>query len=320
MTSKQTVLMVGATGTMGSKIAAVLAQKENITLRALVRSKTAQNEQKRQQLTQLEQLGVELVEGSLEDESSLNQACQNVNTVLSSVQGDTETIVDGQLRLLEAATKAGANRFLPSDFSGDYNGIEYGDNYNYDPRKRFAEAAQKSSINVVHIMNGAFMEVFFAPFLRVFDFEQGTAEYWGTGDEPIDLTTMEDTAKYAAEAAIAPQKLDTNFQVVGEVTTMKQLIADYEAVTGQKLVEHSKGTLDELKTWIETTKLNNPNPWTFLPEQYQWGMFTGKLKLTHLMNDRYPYIEPTSVRTWLAAARPDQTADIPYHNIPAQTA
>lgn len=72
MTSKQTVLMVGATGTMGSKIAAVLAQKENIALRALVRSKTAQDDQKRQQLAQLEQLGVELVEGSLEDKSSLD--------------------------------------------------------------------------------------------------------------------------------------------------------------------------------------------------------------------------------------------------------
>jgi nucleoside-diphosphate-sugar epimerase len=319
MTSQQTVLLVGATGTMGSKIATVLAQKENVALRALVRSKTTQDDQKRQQLAQLEQLGVELVEGSLEDEASLNKACQNVRTVLSSVQGGAEVIVDGQLRLLEAAVRAGATRFLPSDFSGDYNGIEYGDNYNYDPRKRFAELAQGRGINVVHIMNGGFTEVFFAPFLRVFDLKQGTVDYWGTGNEPIDVTTMDDTAEYAAEAAIDPREVDTYFQVSGEVTTIKRMIADYETVTGQKLAERSKGTLDELKTWIETTKLNNPNPWTYLPEQYQWGLFTGKLKLTHLVNDRYPHIQPTSVRTWLTATRPDQSANIPYHNIPAQT-
>ncbi len=84
--------------------------------------------------------------------------------------------------------------------------------------------------------------------------------------------------------------------------------------------EQSWGTLDELKTWIEKTKLNNPNLWTFLPEQYQWGMFTGKLKLTHLANDRYPHIQPTSDRNWLAATQPDKIADVPYHNIPRQTA
>ncbi len=267
----------------------------------------------------MEQLGAELVEGSLEDESSLNRACQGVDTVLSSVQGGSEVIVDGQLRLLEAATKAGVTRFLPSDFSGDYNGIEYGDNYNYDPRKRFAEAAQKSSVAVVHIMNGAFTEVFFAPFLGVFDFEKGTAEYWGTGDEAIDLTMMDDTALYTAEAATDLRSLNTNFQVAGEVTTVKKLVADYEAVTGRRLTERSKGTLDELKTWIEKTKRTNPNPWAFLPAQYQWGMFTGKLKLTHLVNDRYPHIRPTTAREWLATARPDRAAsNIPYHEIPRQ--
>ena len=56
------------------------------------------------------------------------------------------------------------------------------------------------------------------------------------------------------------------------------------------------GSIDDLKQWIETKKLSATSHFEYLAEQYQYVTFSGKGKLDHLDNDRYPHIQPTTVK------------------------
>jgi nucleoside-diphosphate-sugar epimerase len=299
MIFQKTVLLAGATGLLGSKIAAVLAKKENIQLRALVRSQKVNDEKKQLQLRTLESLGFELVEGDINDRASLERVCTGVNTIVSALSGWEDVVVTGQINLLNAAKRTGVSHFIPSDYTYDYSKLQMGDNYLSDFRIRVAQVIRESGINYTFIMNGIFAEVLFSSFFQVFDFKSNTAEYWGNGDTKFDVTTIEDTAKYTAEAVVDPRAINTNFQVAGDEVTIKEAIATCEKIRGKKLTARSKGSVDDLKAWIEEMKANNTNPFILIPAQYQWGMVSGKVKLHNLVNDRYPHIKPKSIREYL---------------------
>ena len=145
------------------------------------------------------------------------------------------------------------------------------------------------------------MEVFFAPFYGAFDFEKGTVESWGEGDTKFDLTTMNDAAKYTAEAVVDPNAINTIFQFAGDVVTMKEVVAIYEEVRGQRLTVQHQGSLEDLKARIEEVKVSDPNPWAYIRLQYVWLLESGKGKLEHLINERYPHIKPVTVREFFSS-------------------
>ncbi len=297
MTTTQTVLIAGATGNMGSRIAHYLARKEGVQLRALVRNRVGRDERQQAILNRLQQSGIKLIEGDLNDLGSLKRAATRVDTILSAVNGNgsREVELTGQLTLLEAAKQMGVSRFIPSDFSADYTKIRLGDHHNYDFRIQVAEAVKASGLNYTFIMNGAFMEVMFAPIFGAYDFENGTAEAWGDGNTKMDLTTMDDTAQYTAEAITDPTTINTIFQIAGDQLTRNEIISAYQEVTGQRLTAPYRGTIEDLQAHIEVMK-SDPNPWMYIRLQYLWLLESGISKLEHLVNDRYPMIHPTTVR------------------------
>lgn len=64
------------------------------------------------------------------------------------------------------------------------------------------ERAKK--IKAVHVLNGAFMEVVWASFLDIVNAGEKGFRDFSTGDELLDMTAMEDTARFTAEMAIDP--------------------------------------------------------------------------------------------------------------------
>ncbi|MBO3459406.1 aromatic alcohol reductase [Aetokthonos hydrillicola Thurmond2011] len=300
MIFQKTVLLAGATGLLGSKIASALAKKENLQVRALVRNLKINDNKKKQQIDRLESLNIKLVEADLNDPTSLEKACVGVNTIVSALSGWEDVVVTGQINLLNAAKRVGVSHFIPSDYTYDYSNLQLGDNYLSDFRIKVAQAVRESGVNYTFIMNGIFAEVLLSPFFEVFDFKTNTAQYWGNGDTKFDVTTIDDTALYTAEAVVDPRAVNTNFQVAGDVVTMKEAIAAGEEVRRQKLTVRSKGSVDDLKVLIEDMKAKGANPFTVIPAQYQWGMVSGKVKLQNLVNNRYPHIKPKSLREYLA--------------------
>jgi nucleoside-diphosphate-sugar epimerase len=105
------VLLTGGTGFVGSHAGEAFVS-DGFAVRALVRSHA--------RARPLEALGVELVHGTLEEESALHAACAGVDTVvhlaaLTHAKSDDEyenANVAGTRRLLDAAIAAGATRFV----------------------------------------------------------------------------------------------------------------------------------------------------------------------------------------------------------------
>ena len=105
------IAVTGATGFVGRHITTVLARRGH-AIRALVRSPL--------QAQRLESLGVELVPGDLADAAALTALLRGANTVVHLVGIIIETgratfhavHVEGTRRVLEAARRAGVERFV----------------------------------------------------------------------------------------------------------------------------------------------------------------------------------------------------------------
>lgn len=289
-----TILLAGATGMLGSKIARALLAKPDVELRLLVRGVEAADPKRQPGVDDLAEKGALVVEADLANSQALRAATRGANVVVSAVNGDREIIVDGQTNLLEAAKANGVRRFIPSDFAIDIYKLEPGDNYNLDLRRTFAARLDESGLERAHVLIGCFTEVLFGPYLGIFDLEAGTCAYWGDGDTRFDATTTDDTALYVAEAALDPQA-PRKFAVAGDQLSMRQAVAAYEAATGTRLNACSLGSVTELERRIGEMKARDPNPQPYLPLQYQHGMVSGRGKLTDLVNARYPHIQPLDV-------------------------
>lgn len=115
-------------------------------------------------------------------------------------------MIDGQKTLIDACIAENVPRYIASDFSLDFRKLKFGDHPSKDPMKYVQayldEKEKEGKIKGVHVLNGAFMEVVMAPFLGWVDAKEGVFRYFGTGDEILDMTTMEDAAAFTAEVAV----------------------------------------------------------------------------------------------------------------------
>lgn len=301
MNGRTTVLVVGATGRLGNSIASYLLEGEEAEVRALARPGTMSDGQKAQGLREAEARGLVVVEGDLFEPGSLPAVCEGVDTIVSAINGDHRSVVDGQKNLIAAAEEAGVQRMIPSDYSVDYFKIDYGDNDFLDMRKEVAQALEESDVAPTFVLNGSFIDVATARWWWQFDLEEGTFSYYGDGDQPCDFTAISDVARYVAAAATDPHMADRDLKVAGEVLTMKQILSAYNAATGRNLREKRLGSTDDLKGWIKQTKQTASSPMEYVFQQYHWAMVSGKGKLDRLDNDRYPDIKPTGVEQFVRA-------------------
>lgn len=280
------VLVAGATGMLGSEIAASLLRR-GAQVRALVRPGSAGTEAART----LKERGAEIVPGTLERP---DRALDGVDVVVSAVQGGPDVVVDGQVALLRAAEKAGVSRLIPSDFAVDLFRLDDGDNVFLDDRRKAHEAFAGTGVQVTSVLNGAFPEVMTAPFLEIVDWEKGTFSYWGDGDQPCDFTTVADTAAYTAAVALDAD-VSGPVRVAGDVLSMKDFHAALERGSGRRLELRRLGGTEELAAEIGRRKAEASGPTDYVALQYVWAMVTGKAKLEPLDNGRYPDIRPTGM-------------------------
>lgn len=271
MTEKTTVLVVGSTGMLGTKIVNALLDKGETEVKAMIRPGSYDKDDNRQDIDNMKAKGAIMVEGDLMKPDTLLPICEGVDVIVSAV-GNNQVTVPGQKNAIDAAKKQGVKRFIPSDFSVDYRKLDYGDNDNLDMRKEVLEYLQASGLEYTLILNGAFMDIIPTPFMPQFDLENGIFKYWGDGETLVDMTTTDDTAKYTAEAVSDSKLANTALEVAGEVLTMKQLKTSYEEATGKKLEVQHMGSVEELKSWIEDKKQTAESPLEYVPHQYEYSM------------------------------------------------
>ena len=292
------IVVAGATGSLGQLIVRELKQR-GAAVRALVRPESAPKT-----VAALRKLGAEVVAVDYADAAALTQACAGAGCVVSALSGLRAVIVDAQTQLLEAAAAAGVGRFIPSDFSADYARLTPGTNRNFDFRREFRARLDAAPIRATSILNGMFTDLLTGA-APVVLFGLHRVLYWGNADQPLDFTTMADTAAYTAAAALDPTT-PRELRIAGDVRSPRQLAADAAAVTGQPFRLLRPGSVGVLNFLSKVVRKLAPGendifpPWQGM--QYLRDMLSGQAKLpAPLDNFRYPDIRWTPVRAVLAA-------------------
>ncbi|RTQ49013.1 NmrA family protein [Hymenobacter gummosus] len=288
--------MAGATGQLGLLIAHHL-RRRGAAVRALVRPEA----QAGAEAESLRRQGVEVEVVDYAYQTSLTQACTGASCVVSALSGLREVIVGAQTQLLQAAVKAGVPRFIPSDFCIAYDRLPEGSNRNLDLRREFSRRLDRAPIQATSVLNGMFTDLLKGTAPVVLP-GPGLVLHWGSAEQPLDFTTMVDTADYTAAAALddaAPRYL----RIAGDVQSPRGLQAAAEAAFGREFRRLRPGGLGAFNVLIRLTQTLSPAPDEVFPAwqgmQYLRDMFSGQAKLAPLDNDRYPDIRWTSVQQLL---------------------
>jgi len=257
-----TVLVAGATGMLGNRIATHLLDQSDVTVRLLLRDAVPADPAKAQGVDALVGRGAIVVIGDVADPPSLDAASAGVDVVISALQGGPDIIVDGQIALAQAAARNGARRFLPSDFAIDLFAAPEGAPQ-FNMRRRADREIDALPLQVVHVLNGAFMDLMLDPATAgLIDLTKGTVMLWGTGDEAFDLTTVEDTARFTAKLATDPADLSGVRYLSGARASFNEIIAQTERLTGTTLTRTVLGTAEDLHRITAAAA----DPWSVVPQ------------------------------------------------------
>jgi nucleoside-diphosphate-sugar epimerase len=290
-------ILAGASGDLGGRIARALIGR-GARVRALVRPGVAP-----ERLADLRALGVSIETVDFGDAAALARACAGGSCVVSALSGLRAVIVDAQSALLDAAVAAGVPRFIPSDYCIDYTRLPRGANRNLDLRADFRARVDSAPIRATSILNGMFADLLTGQ-APVVLFPLRRVVYWGDADQPLDFTTIDDTAAFTAAAALDPAT-PRDLRIAGDVQTARGLAHAAGEATGRRFRLLRAGGLGRLDLLIRITRAVAPArdvtfpPWQGM--QYLRDMAGGRAKLTPLDNDRYPELRWTTVREVLAA-------------------
>ena len=273
----QTILLVGATGMLGGRIAHHLLDQPDVRVRLLVRNMTG----KRAALDPLAAKGAELIAGDLTDPASLDRATQGVDVIVSAVQGGPDIVVDGQFALAHAGKRNGVRRILPSDFGLDLFNATPGEHAAFDARRTADEQIAAIGLEQVNVLQGGFMELFM-PGMGAIDLEKGTIGFFGDGDRPIEVTSVEDTARMTARVALDRDVPAGKFAFAGDRISFREAGEIVSRQVGRTLKPVSYGSEADLRAAMAAA---DPEKRVMLA--YLLYMTNGQTALSDLQNDRY---------------------------------
>lgn len=226
-----TALVVGATGLLGGRVCKELAAQGK-PVAGMVRS--AGDEK----VAALKEAGVELIEGDLKDPTSLQRAVAGRTAVISTASaslsrqaGDTIQSVDldGQKRLIDAAKAAGVGKFVYISFSSNMTT----DGPVTAAKREVEQYLQGSGIDYTILRCGFLMEVMVAPLVG-FDYANGKAVVYGSGENALSLLSMDDVARMVALCLDSPEASNASIEFGGaQAVTLHDVVRAFEEVRGQ---------------------------------------------------------------------------------------
>ncbi len=290
--NQKTIIVAGATGDLGGRIARALVRR-GANVKAIVRYSSDLDA-----VVHLRNAGVVVEKVDFENITELISALRGASCLVSALSGLQKVIVDVQTLLLTAAVAADIPRFIPSDFSIDFTRTPAGTNRNLDLRREFRERLDAAPIAPTSILNGMFADLLIgeAPLIL---FPLKRIVYWGDADQPLDFTTIADTAEFTAAAAL-DDHTPRDLRIAGDTLSARGLREAASLATGKEFKLLRVGGLGMLDSMIKVTRTLMPAknevfpPWQGM--QYLRNMLSGRAKLDPLDNDRYPEIRFTTVR------------------------
>ncbi|KAJ9608223.1 hypothetical protein H2200_007211 [Cladophialophora chaetospira] len=245
---------------------------------------------------------VTIFTASSTDTDTIREAVHGADICICCYLGDETLMIDGQKALIDACIAENVPRYMDSGYTFDYRPLERGVAPQKDFCKDVAEYLEQRAdrIKGVQILNGAFMEVVFAPFYGLFDAERPALRYWGSGDEMLELTTYEDAAAFAAEVAIDRDAVGYQ-SVLGDRKSTKEIAAAIERAYGTSIELKRLGSLDDLYAKLRATMEANPqNMYAWMGMNYNYHGLNGSTYLPEKKDaDRYSNLKLTKLEDFL---------------------
>lgn len=293
----KTIAVAGATGELGQRVVHALLARD-ARVQALVRGTSDERK-----VAALRSAGATIV--VLDDVAATARVLEGAACLVSTLAGLRETIVEAQSALLDTAIEAGVPRFIPSDFSADFTKLSPGENRNLDLHREFHDKLDNVGIDRTSILNGMFADILPTLYSPFFDFKLRRVNYWGSPDQRLDFTTMDDSAAFTAAAALddtTPKVL----RIAGDEISAREMAAAASDATGSVFSVFRLGTVDELGEKIAEARKSDPTAESnvyapFQLMQYTHNMVSGRAKLDALDNDRYANLTWTRVKDLIAA-------------------
>src|SRR5690242_726989 len=233
-----TILVVGATGFVG-QIAALKLRERGNQVRGLVRGGVAHPKAKH-----LQAAAIAIVEGDLTRPETLAGACNGIETVVCTAtsmpaaanDGLRRVDLEGTLALMEAAERAGVQRFIYTSYSG---------NLRFDSpletaKRSCEDRLLKARMQAIILRPSYFMEMWLSPALG-FDPEKGSARIYGSGEAKSSYISAFDVAEVAAAAAVKKVDRRQTILEMGGPEAVSQLdaVRIFEQALHKKIVvEH----------------------------------------------------------------------------------
>ena len=193
---------------------------------------------------ELREAGVDIVDGDVTQPDSLESACRGIDIVVSTVtsmptganDGLRRVDHDGALALIDAAERAGVQKFVYVSYSG-----------NIDQPSPLAtakrgceERLRASAMQAVILRPSYFAEIWLSPTLG-FDARSGAARIYGSGDTKVSYISARDVAAFAVTVTTREQAAKTTVLELGgpEALSLREVIATFEHATGRKFSTES---------------------------------------------------------------------------------
>lgn len=237
------ILVLGA-GELGTQVlrqlAEINADSRNARITVLLRASAVatQDSSKKRALEELRTLGIYILQADVINDSveALAEHFRQFDTVISCVG-----FVAGagtQLKLTQAALKAGVKRYVPWQFGVDYDVIGKGspqDLFDEQLEVRELLRAQRTTQWLI-ISTGMFTSFLFEPAFGVVDLAKNTVHALGTWDTQVTVTTPEDIGKLTALIIFAePRLIDQVVFVAGDTLSYRQLANILDEKLGRTL-------------------------------------------------------------------------------------
>jgi uncharacterized protein YbjT (DUF2867 family) len=223
------ILVVGATGFLGSEICRLLLE-DGAPVRAFVRPSSDPATVER-----LQSLGAETVQGDLRDPESVGRACmgatQAISTATAIARGESLQATDseGQLNLVDAAAEAGVGRVVFVSF------LEVPVQVPLQDAKRAVEQRLRDSGMPYTILRPTlFMELWLGPIMG-WEPANGRVRVLGDGDRPTSYISLGDVARVAVAATQDPEAENMVLTFAGDYAAPNDLVAALMEGAGREL-------------------------------------------------------------------------------------
>jgi uncharacterized protein YbjT (DUF2867 family) len=236
------VLLIGVTGGTGANVVKGFLEQNVSNLRAITRKIDLE----RPSLSRLTNAGVELVEGDLDDENSLEAAFAGISaTYCHATSGDytkpDPREIERAKRVAQAAKQANISHFVYNSAGG----VERNSGISHIEQKyKVEQILKQTGLPTTMLRTCLFMEEFWKSYTRP-SILKGSFPFSVQPDKPLHLITTKDMGRVAAYVMQHPSKyISREIELAGDVLTPKQMAEEFSRVQGRPVVHK------EIPPWV----------------------------------------------------------------------